>query len=106
MDGELWALLSAREQQPASLHVGIIDAGPPRWCYSPSLFFSLSLLRSVCVRNTITHPARLRRLRFILSRPRTFLGLLAASFREEAEDGEAVRFVYPYTPPFPTYVIF
>lgn len=31
VDSELWALLSAREQQAASLHVGIIDGGPPRW---------------------------------------------------------------------------
>lgn len=50
VDSELWALLSAREQQAASLHVGIIDGGPPRWlskCATVRAIFQPSLCRAL-----------------------------------------------------------
>lgn len=50
VDSELWALLSAREQQAASLHVGIIDGGPPRWlskCATVRAIFQPPLYRAL-----------------------------------------------------------
>lgn len=64
--GELWALLSAREQQPASLHVGIIDAGPPRGGYY--LFPSLSRHVHVCVETRAISSASSPPLYFTLRR--------------------------------------